>query len=180
MAPKTYVALLRGINVGRAKRISMADLRTLVADLGYTGVRTLLNSGNVIFTAPSGSAKDAASRLEEALVARLGVAARVTVISAEELGAIVAENPLLAVADDPSRLLVAVLNDRKHRALLEPLLAQDWAPDVLAIGDRAAYLWCSSGILPSRLVESFGRALRDAATSRNWSTILKLHALVQE
>jgi uncharacterized protein (DUF1697 family) len=178
-----HVALLRGINVGRAKRIAMADLRAGVESLGYGGVRTLLNSGNVVFTAPGAgrrAADEAASRIEAMLTARLGVAARVTVLTAAELTAIVAGNPLLGVAHDPARLLIAILNDRTHRPRLAPLLERDWAPEALAAGERAAYLWCCEGILASPVAEALGKILRDGVTTRNWSTILKLHALAQD
>jgi uncharacterized protein (DUF1697 family) len=177
MAAVRYVALFRGINVGRAKRVAMADLRALVAELGYTDVRTLLNSGNVVFSAPAATARGAAPRIEQALAARCGIAARVTVLSAAELAGVVAGNPLLAVADNPSRLLVAILSDRADRARLAPLAKQDWSPERLALGERAAYLWCPEGILTSRLAEAVSRALGDAVTSRNWATILKLQAL---
>ena len=69
----THVALLRGINVGRAKRVAMADLRSLVERLGYTDVRTLLNSGNVVFTSTSARSGGAEARIEAAIAARLGV-----------------------------------------------------------------------------------------------------------
>jgi uncharacterized protein (DUF1697 family) len=180
MAERRYVALLRGINVGRAKRIAMADLRALVASLGYGDVRTLLNSGNVVFTAPEAAAGNAAARIEAALPDRIGVSARVTVLSASEIAAIVADNPLLAVASDPSRLLVGVLNDKSDRPRLEALLKEDWTPDALALGERVAYIWCPQGILANRLAETIGRALRDGVTSRNWATMLKLHALTQD
>lgn len=173
----TQIALIRGINVGRAKRVGMADLRALVTDLGYGDVRTLLNSGNVIFTNPEGTPDDAAARIEEALTARLGVSARVIVITAGELAEVVAGNPLVGVADDPSRLLVAVLSDPADRRKLEPLMEREWAEESLALGARAAYLWCPDGILASRLAEAVGRALGDGVTTRNWATVLKLHAL---
>jgi uncharacterized protein (DUF1697 family) len=176
MTTGTQIALLRGINVGRAKRVAMADLRVLVESLGYGDVRTLLNSGNVIFTAPAAANKDAASRIEQSLPTRLGVSARVIVITAAELAAIVEANPLLEISTDPSRLLVSVLADKADRTRLEPLLKQDWAPDALAVGERAAYAWCAAG-MASQLAEAIGRVLRDAATTRNWATILKLHAL---
>src|SRR5436190_7614221 len=97
------VALLRGINVGRAKRVAMADLRALIEGLGYGDVRTLLNSGNVVFTAPRAAPDNAAARIEKALATDLGVSARVTVLTAQELAEAVAANPLLEVADDFSR-----------------------------------------------------------------------------
>jgi uncharacterized protein (DUF1697 family) len=175
---RRHVALIRGINVGRAKRVAMADLRALVEGLGYTDVRTLLNSGNVVFTAPGGASSEAAARLEEGMATRLGVSARVTVLDAAELAAVVAENPLRGVASDPSRLLVAVLRDPADRARLEPLMARAWTPEVLALGPRVAYLWCADGILASRLPEAVGRALGDGVTTRNWATVTKLHTLV--
>src|SRR6266496_1648635 len=86
---RRHVALIRGINVGRAKRVAMADLRALVGDLGYGEVRTLLNSGNVVFTVPASARGDPAPRIEQAMTARLGISARVTVLTAAELAAVV-------------------------------------------------------------------------------------------
>ena len=122
------VALIRGINVGRAKRVAMADLRALVEGLGYGDVRTLLNSGNVVFTAPRAAPGNAVARIEKALATDLGVSARVTVLSAKELADAVTENPLLEVANDFARLLVAVLSNPADRTKLAPLATQDWAP----------------------------------------------------
>lgn len=174
----TQVALIRGINVGRAKRVAMADLRALVAELGYRDVRTLLNSGNVVFT--SRTAPDrAAARIEQALAARLRVSARVIVLTAAELGVVVADNPLAEVAHNHSRLLVTLLANPADRRRLTPLTQQAWTPEVLAIGTRAAYSWCPDGILASRLPEALGRVLGDAATTRNWATVIKLHGLVR-
>ncbi len=172
------VALLRGINVGRAKRIAMADLRALVEGLGYTQVKTLLNSGNVVFTAPSGSAAEAATRIETAISSQLNIFSRVTVITADDVAEIVAQNSVLDIATDHSRLFVSVLNKPADRVLLEPLLTQDWSPEVLMLGTRAAYLWCPEGILASKVSEAMGKVMRDAVTSRNWATILKLQALM--
>jgi uncharacterized protein (DUF1697 family) len=173
------VALLRGINVGRAKRVAMADLRSLFESLGYRDVRTLLNSGNVVFTVPPGAEEEPGPRLEKAILENLGVSSRMTVLTASELAAILAGNPLLEVADHPSRLLVAVLNPAADRTRVEPLARQDWTPDACALGERAVYLWCAQGILESPLAEAVNRALRDTVTTRNWATFTKLGALVQ-
>jgi uncharacterized protein (DUF1697 family) len=175
----THVALLRGINVGRAKRVAMADLRALVEKLGYRDVKTLLNSGNVVFTAPAALRGDPGPRIEKAVARELGVVSRVTVLTARELAAAVDGNPLLDRADDPSRLLVLVLTNPKDRALLVPLTKQDWAPDAFALGSRVAYLWCASGIYNARLWEAAGRVLGDAQTVRNWATMTKLLALTK-
>jgi uncharacterized protein (DUF1697 family) len=180
MAAGRHVAFLRGINVGKAKRIAMADLRKTVEGLGYTDVRTLLNSGNVVFTVPRGAKGDPAARIEKAISTELGVVSRVAVLSAAELAKVVEENTLLDVANDPSRLLAAILTSASDRTSAEPLLEEDWSPDAMALGTRSAYLWCSAGILESRLLAKFGRALKENATTRNWSTILKLHAMANE
>ena len=174
-----HVALLRGINVGRAKRVAMSDLKTLVEGLGYRDVRTLLNSGNVVFSAGV-APSTAAARIEKALAAQTGVTARVTVFTATEIAAVVDENPLLDVADNPSRLLVTFLREARDRVKLVPLAKQKWDADAIALGTRVVYVWCGNGILESRLTEALARLLGDAGTARNWATVLKLHALTSE
>ncbi len=178
---KRYVALLRGVNVGRAKRIAMADLRQLVGELGYDEVRSVLNSGNLVFRGPARSQDEVAGRIEEALVLKLGVAARVLVLDAGELAEIVAGNPLLGQAGDHSRLLAFILSTPhatpQAREALDTLCGKDWQPGAAALGQRAAYVWCPDGILDSAAAAALGKQLGDATTSRNWATLLKLHAL---
>jgi uncharacterized protein (DUF1697 family) len=177
--PATHVALLRGVNVGKAKRVAMADLRALVEELGYGDVRTLRNSGNVAFTRGRGGSALPGPRIEKAIRDRLGVSTRVTVLTSDELAAAIDGNPLLDVADDPSRLLVAVLAEPADRKRLEPLAERDWAPEVLALGPRVAYLWMPAGVLVSQVAKAIDRELGDAQTSRNWATMLALRALTQ-
>ena len=172
-----HVALLRGINVGRAKRVAMADLRALVTALGYQDVRTLLNSGNVVFTVPGKMRGDPAARIEQAIAGRLGLSSRVTVLTAAEVAAVISDNPLGPMVENPSRLLVYVLRDPKDRSKLTPLTRQEWTPEALALGRRVAYLWFPEGILESKLAVAIDRALGDAVTARNWNTMTKLHAL---
>jgi uncharacterized protein (DUF1697 family) len=179
MNTRCYVALLRGINVGRAKRIAMADLRKVIGDLGFTGVRTLLNSGNAVFMGPKATHKEVRRAIEEALVMKLGVPSRVTVLDSEELAQVVAGNPLADRVEEPARLLVFFLTRPRDHDRLEPLPAKDWGGEVLALGKRAAYISCPAGILQCRAAGAVGTELGDATTSRNWSTVLKLHALCE-
>ena len=174
----SYVALLRGINVGRAKRVAMADLRALLANLGYSGVRTLLNSGNALFCAEVGAPDVHADRIRQALVSELKVGAAVVVKSADEFAAVVSENPLLGLATDPSRLLVAFTQQPAALAGLAGLVGGDWSPEALAVGHGAAYLWCPNGVIDSRLVQAVSRELGDLATTRNWSTVSALAELL--
>jgi len=170
------VALLRGINVGRAKRVAMADLRELMSELGYQDVRTLLNSGNVVFSAPAKQRGDAAARIEAALLRRTGVSARVILLRADELAEIVASDPFGPTASDHSRLLVFVLAVPADRARLVPLTREAWKPEGLVLGRRVAFAWCPQGIIESRVAGALGRILGDAVTVRNWATLNKLHA----
>ena len=176
----TYIALLRGINVGTAKRIAMADLRALVEGMGFGDVRTLLNSGNVVFTAAKSAAAGAAVRIQEAIASRLGIAANVVVVSGRELAEMVEGNPLLKIADNPSRLMVSILWRAADKALLADIAKSDWGPESIAIGPgRSFYLWLPQGAIESRLNAAVAKALRDGVTARNWSTMLKLKAMTE-
>jgi uncharacterized protein (DUF1697 family) len=176
--PVMHVALLRGINVGKAKRIAMSDLRALCESLGYGDVKTLLNSGNVVFSAPRADAK-AATRIQKEIAAQTGISCRVMTLTADELDAVIAENPIAEGETNPSRFLVTVLANPADRARVHELTKQDWGNERLGVGTHAAYLWCADGILESRLVAATSKLLADAATSRNWATISKLQELMR-
>ncbi len=173
-----HVALIRGINVGRAKRVSMADLRVLMEGLGLRECRTLLNSGNVVFRAGGGGPTGIGARIERAMLDELGVAARVIVLAAHEFSTVVEENRLPQTADDPSRVLVAFLGKAADLGPLSALQKRNWSPEVLSLGTRAAYLWCPAGVGKSPLVEAVGGVLGEGTTTRNWATVKKLQALL--
>jgi uncharacterized protein (DUF1697 family) len=158
----------------------MADLRKLIADLGYDNVRSLLNSGNVVFTGPAKPHDTVAAEIEDALVLKLGVASRTIVLGCDDLDAIMSSNPLLDVATDHARLLTFILSGAHSRPAIEALCGQDWRPGAVALGERAAYVWCPDGVLDSRAAAALGKQLGDGTTARNWATLSKLHALCQE
>jgi len=174
------VGLLRGVNnVGATTRIAMADLRALVERLGFRDVRTLLNSGNVVFTVPSDRRGDVPGRLEKALGSKLGIHPRVTVLSGKEVADAVRDNPFRDLAYNPSRLLVMVLAKGSDRGRLEPLLKQSWDPEALALGKRVAYLWCANGVADSTLWPAVDRVLEKTGTARNIATMTKLLTLIK-
>ena len=179
MAAVTLVALLRGINVGTAKRVAMADLKAAVESLGFGDVRTLLNSGNVVFTAAKAPAADPSARIGKAVLARTGVSARVLVRSARELSAVIAANPLAAACDNPSRLMVSFLADPKDKTKLAALARADWGRERFALGPGAAYVWCPDGLLESKAQAALAKALGDLVTTRNWATVLKLEVMTR-
>ena len=173
-----YVALFKGINVGKAKRIAMEDLRALLGKLGYTDVQTLLNSGNAVFTAAAEPAVKLAERIRQAVLKKTGVDALVIVKSAKDMAAIVAGNELGKVATDPSRLLVAITNDNKALKSVEALAGAAWGDERIHVGKHAAYLWCANGILESKALEALLKGLKGTGTTRNWATLNKIHALM--
>src|SRR5689334_20633512 len=142
-----YVALFRGINVGKAKRIAMSDLRALFGKLGYSEVQTLLNSGNAVFTATAESTARHAARIQQAVLDKLGVDARVIVKSQKDIAAIMAGNELVDVANDSSRLLIAFTHDPRALKAVEPLATAEWGAEKIHLTKHAAYLWCADGIL---------------------------------
>jgi len=176
---KRHIALLRGINVGKAKRVAMADLRALMEGLGHANVRTLLNSGNAVFDAKSGTPKALANALRAAILDQCGVDCEVIVKSATDLAAAIAEHPLKSHANDDARLLVMFAQDASTLAELKSLEAADWAPEAFAVGRHAAWLWCANGIIESRLSKAVGKVLKERGTARNWATVEKLLALVE-
>ena len=177
----TRVALLRGINVGKAKRLAMEDLRDVAGRLGWKNITTLLATGNLVFTASEPDNAKAgprlASALENALLAHHKLQTRIVVLSGSEVDLIIDEMPFGSKVTDPSRLMVAAYVDPAVRAKLEALSGQNWSPGALALGRHAAYLWCPDGILDSAVMAAVTKAARDGITARNWSTWQKIQRL---
>jgi len=165
----TQVALLRGINVGPSSRIAMADLREAFEQLGCTSVRTLLQSGNVLF---EGSVT--AARVEKAIVARFGYESRVLILGAAAFTRVVTENPLMDVAHDPSKMIITFL-EAVPVGIALPAIEP---PERIALTDHALYQWCPDGILKSKVPPAFWRSLGPRVTSRNLRTVDKIAALL--
>jgi len=166
-----YVALWRGINVGKAKRLAMADLKALLTELGATNVATLLNSGNAVFDVKK---KLSADKIRAVVAEKLGVDAVVILKTATEWAAIAAAN-LIAEGDDPSRLLVAIPADATALQAAASIVADNGERFVVTAD--AAYLWCGNGILESKAAVLLLKKLGEAGTTRNWATVGKLNTL---
>lgn len=171
------LALFRGINVGSAKRISMEQLASVFVDLGFSDVKTVLNSGNVIFS--SRSKKVVAPELiEQKLDEKFDLQSKTLVVSNSILESIVAAFPFSQTEVPASNLLVAFFANKTDLVKLKPLLKQDWGADGLVVGKHAAYLSCANGILASELVKQVGKLAGDSVTTRNWATVSRLVELV--
>jgi uncharacterized protein (DUF1697 family) len=168
-----YVALWRGINVGKAKRLAMADLKALLTELGATNVSTLLNSGNAVFDAKK---KLSADKIRAAVAEKLGVDAAVILKTAADWAAVASPHGI-AEADDPSRLLVAVTADTASLQAAAGIATQ--GEERFVVTEHAAYLWCAHGILQSKAGVALLKKLGEGGTTRNWATVEKLNALAQ-
>lgn len=178
--PQRHVALLRGVNVGGHQKVPMAHLRELLGELGYGDVRTHLQSGNAVFSAPGTPPERAAQEIEGQLTRSLGLSVRVLVRTAGELARVVAANPLPEAVAEPSRLLVTFLSAPLAPELLRELDPAAFEPDRFGVGEREVYVWCPEGVRAITLSYAFWeKRFGVVATARNWNTVTRLAALAE-
>ena len=170
-----FVALLRGINVGTAKQVPMAELKRAFENLGALNVRTLLRSGNVVFES---NESIAAAAVEAELLKLTGVQASVLVLAAEQFVQVAKANPLTEVATDGSKLFVTFLSGPPGK-VVEPD-AETLAPEILRVGPAAIYQWFPDGSMNSRVPKSFWGQLSRVQTARNANTVEKILTLLSE
>lgn len=175
VAAETFVALLRGINVGGKNKLAMRDLAALCAGLGGRDVRTYIQSGNVVFAAGSRTAAGFAADLQRAIDTGFGLRVPVVVRSRAQLRAVVAGNPHLKNGVDPEHLHVAFLADvpqPKAAAALDPRRS---AGDAFVVAGQEVYLHLPNGVARSKLTNAwFDAQLATTSTIRNWRTVLTL------
>ncbi len=172
----TFVAMLRGINVGNHNRMKMEDLRSLVTGLGYEEPSTYLQSGNVVFSG-GGRAESAAQALEDAITAELGLSVPVVARTGRQLRRVVAANPMTAAGEDPTKLHVTFLGKRPGADRLRALSSSKVAgrQDRFAVVGAEVYLHCPSGYGTTSYDNGFfERNLGTVATTRNWRTVCAL------
>ncbi|MBK9031338.1 MAG: DUF1697 domain-containing protein [Myxococcales bacterium] len=170
-----HVILLRGVNVGGNNKLPMAALAALLTELGCTGVRTYIQSGNAVVDAGAALAKRLPAALAAAISSRLGLTVPVVVRTAAELAAVTRANPFLARGADPATLHVGFLADAPTAARIAALDHDRSPPDAFAVHGRELYLWLPNGAGKSKLTNAyFDRALATVVTVRNWNTVGKL------
>jgi uncharacterized protein (DUF1697 family) len=173
------VTLLRGINVGGARPLPMAELRAIYAGLGFTDVRTYLQSGNVVCRSRSGSPGRHAERIEGAIQDAYGFGVPVVALTGEALSAVRASNPLVRrPAVDPEYLHVTFLRGAGPARALDPESLPLLPGEAAELAGGAVYLYCPKGYGISRLNNAyFERALKTQATTRNWRTVLAVERM---
>lgn len=176
-----YVALSRGINVGKHRRVPLPTLRELLADLGCAEVCTYLRSGDAVFVPPASGAGPAAlgEALERAIAERLSLDVRVLVLESGELCRVAARMPFSGRDIDPAQLLVTFLSGPVDRARLADLDPAAYAPDQFHVGEREVHVHCPDGVRQSRLTQGlWEKRLGLFGTARNGNTVRALAAMV--
>lgn len=176
-----YVALIRGVNVGGKQKLPMAVFRELLASLGYADVRTHLNSGNAVFRADQHDTDVLAGQIEQAIADAAGLDVRCLVRSRDELQAVIADYPLGDRATEGSKTMAHFLSAAPEPALLAEHDPCTLDPDTIVLGDRVIYQWCPNGVLKAPPVGGFvEKRWRVRVTARNWNTVTKLAALLDD
>jgi len=158
----------------------MADLRALLVGLGYEGVRTHLQSGNVVLKTKV-SAEQVQRTIERAIADELGEDVEIFVRTRDELAEVIARNPLGDVADNPSRYLVSFLSAEPDPALVREAAGVEVGSERFVVHGREIYAWHPDGVHTSKLAKVLSeRRLGVTATARNWNTVTKLLALADE
>jgi uncharacterized protein (DUF1697 family) len=170
----TYAALLRGINVG-GRTVPMADLTEIFADSGCSGIRTYIQSGNVVFQTGKAEAGRVAEEVSRSLMERFGFDVPVIIRTATELKEISLNNPFLSEDTDPKTCHVTFLAQKPEPDRLTALNPDRSLPDRFAVKGHEIYLHCPNGYGRTKLTNRyFESTLKTDCTVRNWRTLLKL------
>lgn len=176
----TWVALLRGINVGGHNKLPMAELRSLLERLGATHVQTYIQSGNAAFRHDTGTAAELAAAVTDAIDTARGFRPLVVVLSLDAYDAALSANPFPEAEDDPKSVHLYFLTQTPEApdlARLEQVAADD---ERFALDDTVLYLHAPRGIGRSKLATQVEPALGVPATARNWRSAIRIRALVRE
>ncbi|MGA9580555.1 MAG: DUF1697 domain-containing protein [Allosphingosinicella sp.] len=173
------IALLRAVNVG-GRKLAMADLRTLCAELGWENVETYIQSGNVVFAAP-GECGEIEKTLEEAIKGRFGMDVPVMVRTASQWSAYAAANPFpKAAEDEPNRLQILVSKQAPGDDAAERLMERAQAGEAVKAAGGALWFHFPAGVGTSKLTPAaIDKAAGSPSTGRNWRTVLKLKEMAE-
>jgi uncharacterized protein (DUF1697 family) len=175
-----WAALLKGVNVG-GRKLPMADLKALVEGLGHSDVKTLLASGNVVFTCGETDGAALEQTLEAALAKELNLKTDIVVRHGRELRAIIDANPFAdAASAHPNHLLVSFHRDPFPDGLIAKLTDIYHGPERLKAIGRELYTDYPEDVGHSKLPQAMAKLkFPKLATMRNWNTIGKLAAMLE-
>ena len=174
----TFIALLRGINVGGHNKIPMADLRSLCAELGWADVRTYIQSGNLVFSA-SGAAAKLESQLERAIEDRFSLSIATVVRSAAVWPGYIKGNPYTAACEtEPNHVMLALSKATPKGDAVERLLERAVGGERIARVGDVLWLYFAGSVAKTKLMPALlDRLVGSPVTMRNWRTVLTLNEM---
>jgi len=179
---KTYISLLRGINVSGKNRIGMSELKGLFESLSMTNVATYIQSGNVIFDRADQDPASLARSIEAEITRSFGASVSVFLRDNNQFQQIIENNPFLNQRnEDPEKLHVTFLSDSPSESVLSNLILPVGTPDEFMVYDKGIYLFCPNGYGRTKISNSFfERKLGLSATTRNWKTVMALYEIANQ
>ncbi len=173
---KTYISILRGINVSGQKLIKMDALRELYENFGFNLVKTYIQSGNVMFGSEPAKPAQLADSISAAIQQKFGFDVPVLVLEREELKAVSERNNfILKRGEDIAKLHVTFLSAVPDKFIQESISPEGYLPDEFYIDGKAVYLFCPNGYGNTKLNNNFlEKKLKVRATTRNWKTVIEL------
>jgi uncharacterized protein (DUF1697 family) len=176
----TYLALLRGINVGGKNKLPMKDLIEIFVSHGCENVLSYIQSGNIIFRSGPSVAAEIPTVIAAQITARFGLRVPVVLRTVEELRHVALNNPFLQAGAAEDTLHVMFLADLPSAQRVASLDPDRSPPDAFQVLGREIYLHLPKGVADSKLTNAyFDSKLATTSTGRNWRTVCKLLAMME-
>ena len=176
----SYVALLRGINVGGKHKVPMAELRELCESLGCRDVRTYIQSGNLVFAANKADAGKLPERLAASIEEQFGFAVPVVLRSKAQWQRVAAAHPFIERAVEDRFLHVAFLSAKPKAADVRKLDPERSPPDEFVVDGSTIYSYLELGARSKLTIDYYERVLSVTATARNWRTVQTIDGMLRE
>ena len=173
---KTYISILRGINVGGNNLINMSSLCEMYEELGFQHVKTYIQSGNVVFQWHETKIEELELQISNQILKRFNCKVPVLLREYSELKNITSMNPFLKeIHGDITSLHITFLSRSPGDLFLQILKNNSYLPDEYFVNDRTIYLMCPNGYGKTRLTNNFfENKSGERATTRNLRTIMEL------
>ena len=174
----TWIVLLRGVNVGGRHKLPMAELRELLAEVGFENVRTYIQSGNIVLDSPDGDRDSVAREVRGAIDGRFGFAPQTFVLGVDAFDAAIAANPFSQGSEDPKAVHFFFLAEPDPTVDLNGLRELATRGEEFVLTEGVFYLHTPNGFGRSKLVERLHRFIGTETTARNHRSVMAIRALV--
>ncbi|CAN7432091.1 DUF1697 domain-containing protein [Phyllobacterium sp. LjRoot231] len=171
-----YIVLFRGINVGGSKKVKMETLRNVLVEAGFEGVKTYVQSGNVVLRSNK-TARQIAETISGIFSKTFSFESRVSIRNIDEWNCMIAKNPYPQAEENPKSLHAVILDDDPTDIALDNFASKAIETESFTIRNRILYLYTPDGFGTSKLALALDRVLKVPLTARNWRTVLALQEL---